>query len=536
MQHQPTSSDILEQLNQLYLSGQWDTVIQSIKAAYNQLSNYPNTHYLLGASYFQKQQSHDAIPHFENALKLNVQDVKSWYGLGVAQKFSHDLHGAIQSLNNVMKLDPSHLDARAQLAICLRDTNRPQLALQLFQSIEQEKPDYPNIETELAIVLAAMGEEDAAATYYEKALTKNPNDTTAIFHIAHRKKHDEDSAFTKHMKALRDEAEERDNHDKEQVSLNYAWAYQLEKHNKHAEAFEYYAKANYSQSFLYPSIIEEDTQFTNDILKHFTPELMQHHQSSGFTSNLPVFIVGMPRSGTSLTEQILACHPDMTGAGELELLRKIVTVELPKINNATFPEELSNIQSKHLTLLGQQLVTALQTFGPTKHIIDKMPHNFYLIGMIKLLIPNAIIIHCMRDPMDTCWSIWRQAFLSRHTYKYDFNHLAQAYKNYQLLMTKWHELFPGWILDSAYEDLVTDPKQTIETLLNHCGLEWHEDCLNFHEQKRNVFTASTQQVRQPLYHKALHSWEPVADKLQPLLQALQEQDAIPERYKAKYST
>jgi Sulfotransferase family len=253
----------------------------------------------------------------------------------------------------------------------------------------------------------------------------------------------------------------------------------------------------------------------------FTPKLMQSLQGEGDPSSVPIFIVGMPRSGTTLIEQILASHPHVFGAGELPNL-SLSVADLRPAMGCAFPDAMERMSGDDLRQLGSRYVSDIVRLAPNAaHITNKMPANFLFAGLIHLTLPNARIIHAVRDPLDTCVSCFSKLFASGQPQTYDLEELGRYYWRYQALMKHWHRVLPpGRILDVRYEDVVADLEGQARRIVSHCGLEWDPNCLAFHETTRPVRTASATQVRRPLYRSAVgraQSYEPF---LRPLTRQL----------------
>lgn len=237
-------------------------------------------------------------------------------------------------------------------------------------------------------------------------------------------------------------------------------------------------------------------------------------------SELPIFIVGMPRSGTTLTEQILSCHPNIEGAGELPEIQNI-TIALGAEHHAIgYPDCLQITSSATLTAYADRYIQRLrQVSADALRIVDKMPSNFLHLGLIQQLFPRAHIIHCVRDPIDTCLSCYFQAFRG-HGYTNNLRQLGMFYRQYERLMTHWRSVLRLPILEVRYEDLVANTEDVSKKIIEFCGLPWDDSCLLFHENKRTVMTASYQQVRRPIYKSSVKRWRHYENHLQPLLQEL----------------
>jgi hypothetical protein len=310
------------------------------------------------------------------------------------------------------------------------------------------------------------------------------------------------------------------------IGLNFALGKIFDDHNNYPQAFKYYAAANAlkNESFNYSA--EADAARFSELIKVFNADFIQQQQHLGGGSDLPVFIVGMPRSATTLTEQIISSHPQVQAAGEVVFWGK-APVAMPLRLNTTTPypqcvaEMLPQQASDIAAMYESTLLKIVGTNNQLKHITDKMPHNFVHLGLIALLFPNAKIIHTKRDPIDTCLSIFFQNFNESHTYACSLENLGHHYRQYQRIMQHWHTVLPGRIMDINYADTVADPEYWSRKLIAHIGLEWDDACLSPHKLERSVKTASIWQVRQPIYKSSVERWRNYEEFLAPLKQTLE---------------
>jgi hypothetical protein len=258
------------------------------------------------------------------------------------------------------------------------------------------------------------------------------------------------------------------------------------------------------------------------IARACTPQLLAARRGAGHMGEAPVFVVGMLRSGSSLVEQILASHPQVHGAGECEAFgRAIAELRLPQEQQP--PEAMAELPAEALRRLGESCEARLRHRAPQAlRVVDKTLVNFTRLGLIHLALPQAKIIHTVRDPVDTCLSCFSHLFDGDHPYAYDLAELGRYWRAYEALMAHWRALLPpGVLLDLRYEDLVDDLEGQARRLVQHCGLQWHPACLDFHTTQRSVRTASLAQVREPIFRSSLHKGRAYGSLLQPLLEALQ---------------
>jgi hypothetical protein len=252
------------------------------------------------------------------------------------------------------------------------------------------------------------------------------------------------------------------------------------------------------------------------IAEVFTPELIGQFAGVGAPADLPVFVLGMPRSGTTLIEQILSSHPQVTGAGELSALRQTVAVA------GTYPDLMNTFTRDDARRLGETYLARTRALaGNSARLIDKMPVNFLYAGLIPLILPGARIVHCRRDPVDTCLSCYSKLFTGEQAFAYNQTELGEFYRSYESLMAHWRAVLPAdRFIEVDYEDVVDDFGTEARRLVAFADLPWDDACLNFHENRRVVRTARVNQVRQPIYRTSKGRWRQYAEHLGPLLASL----------------
>ena len=260
----------------------------------------------------------------------------------------------------------------------------------------------------------------------------------------------------------------------------------------------------------------------------FSRELIAKKSGCGDPSTLPIFVIGMPRSGTTLIEQIIASHPQVHGAGELQTLNDIIlTVRGANGDTTPYPQFIPALDDSALRQIAVRYVAELRALAVkngqinSAFVTDKMPSNYFFVGLIHLALPNTKIVHTVRDPIDTCVSCFSKLFSGEQTYTYDLGELGRYYRRYEQLMGHWHRVLPtNRILDVCYEDVVADLEAQARRVIAYCGLPWHDGCLSFHKTDRPIRTASATQVRQPIYKNAVGRWRVYEEHLGPLLTAL----------------
>jgi len=369
------------------------------------------------------------------------------------------------------------------------------------------KPNFADAYNNLGATLQYLGRLTDARRAVEQALKLAPRNPTYFHNLSNVRHFGSGDPYLATMEELAKNIASLPV--KQQIELRFALAKAYEDAGQRDESFQQLLAGN----TLKRRQIAYDETATLALFERiravFTPELMRTFQGVGEPSSKPLFIVGMPRSGTTLIEQILASHPQVFGAGELSNLEEAAAGVCSTGGHLyPFPEAMLHISGEHLQRLGARYVSEITRLCPNAtHVTDKMPANFLFAGLIHLALPNARIIHAVRDPVDTCMSCFSKLFASGQYHTYDLEELGRYYRHYQALMEHWHRVVPsGRILDVRYEDVVADLEGQARRIIFHCGLEWDQRCLAFHETERPVHTASAVQVRQPIYSSSIGRW------------------------------
>jgi tetratricopeptide (TPR) repeat protein len=310
----------------------------------------------------------------------------------------------------------------------------------------------------------------------------------------------------------------------DRIELHFALAKAHEDLGRYEEAFTQWLDGNALKRRQITYNEAETLGGLDRVQAVFTSELIRSWQNVGHPSKVPVFIVGMARSGSTLVEQILASHPQVFGGGELKYFDAAMEGTRTKLGgSATFPELVSDMTDDDFRDLGARYLAEIERLAPDSiRITDKMPTNFIFAGLIHLALPNAPIIHTVRDPVDTCLSAFSKLFTEGQPHTYDLAELGRFYRHYQALMAHWRRVLPpDRILDVRYEDVVADLEGQARRIIAHCGLDWDPRCLAFHQTERPVRTASAAQVRQPIYNSAVGRWRVYEEALRPLLAVLE---------------
>jgi hypothetical protein len=308
-----------------------------------------------------------------------------------------------------------------------------------------------------------------------------------------------------------------------QIAAHFAMGKALGDLGQYHDAFRHLLKGNALKRRTIDYDEPQRLAMFENIRTKFSQDFMKAGSGGGDTSWSPIFIVGMPRSGTTLLEQVLASHSKVFGAGELETFKEAIAecVTSHGISPA-YPDLAAALSRDQIRELGEIYTTRVRALAPeAERIVDKMPLNFAFVGLIHLALPNARFINMRRDPLDTCVSCFSLLFSGSQPFAYDLAELGRYYRGYEAVMEHWHKVLPpGAMIDVQYEDLVDDLEGAARRILRHCDLDWEDACRDFHDTKRAVRTASLMQVREPVYRRSIGTWRRYAEFLEPLGQAL----------------
>lgn len=440
-----------------------------------------------------------------DGIRVKPDWADGYNNLGVVYIRAGNAEKGLACFRKAVEIRPDYVDALNNLGSALKDGGRVDAAIPFYEQAVRLRPDYAGAWSNLGNTYRAMGQMDRAETAFRKALELDPANAAVHRDLANTVDH-----TTRDKDILEMEHRFKDPGAKpfQRLHLGFGLAKAFADLDDPETAFFYLSRANRIMRESYTYEIQEEARFFKAIKQVFSPEFFRRHPGSGIADPAPVFILGMPRSGTSLVEQILASHSRVHGAGELEYIKRIAENGFVLAQDRRFPESVPDIPLERLRQAGQEYLEAVKGRDPEKAFItDKMPGNFRFIGLIRLLLPRARIIHCTRDPRAVCLSIFRQLFRGDHAYAYDLTELGTYYNLYADLMAHWHRVLPGIILDIRYEDLVREPEAGIRKLLTFFGLDWEDACLAFHRTRRSVATASANQVRRPIYRDSVDAWK-----------------------------
>ena len=500
--------------------------IESLQKALKINPNYAESICNMGGIHLAQEENDAALANFRRALELRPDYLEAQMGLAKTLQAMELLPEAEVAAQQSLQIDDNSPKAHALMGSIYTETERPAEAEAEYNRALQANPDSEEGLLGLGHLCVENGDLERAESLFKRALELKPDNVAAHVHmIQARKVTKKDPHFAR---LLEEEKNAEQHSDNRKMSLHFALGKCYDDTREYNKAFPHFlegCKMKRGKLAYDPEAAARQFIELQDI---FSKDYIDSRRGAGDTSTLPIFVLGMPRSGTTLTEQIIASHPDVYGAGELpDLLRIAHRKTDPAVT--TFPENLRYLNAETLTAWGKEYITGLKKRAPeSRHITDKMPANFFAVPLIHLALPGAKIIHVNRNPVDTCVSCFTRLFNRKQEHTYDLTELGRYYRDYAQMMAYWRTVLPAdAFYDVQYENIVADQEGEARKLLDYCGLEWDAACLDFHKTKRQVRTASVTQVRQPIYNTSVERWRKYEQFLGPLLEQLG--DLVPNR-------
>lgn len=492
---------------QLHLDGKIDEAIALYRDVLKKNPDNVNAmQYLAGAFWQDKKRPDDAEALLRRATQIAPDFARAWTTLGALLMDTNKFVEAIDAYDKATKLEPRNPDAWAGLGNANGRAMYPEKAIEAFEKSLALNDSRPSVLGAYAWELKTVGNQDAAVEAYRKAVNKRPSFGPAYWSMANLKifKFEEEE-----IAAMLEQVERNDLTVVDDVHFRFALGKAMEDKKDYDQAWNFYHTGNQRQR---ATVDHDPVQFERRIAavkSVIDTKLLSERAGIGFEAARPIFIVGLPRSGSTLVEQILASHSQVEGTSELPLLGRIVeSIGRYRTDGVDYPEAVPEMRDKDLRGYGKQYIDESQRYRATDKPLftDKLPNNFPMIGFAHLILPNAIFINARRHPFDTCLGAYKQLFGEGQNFTYDMLDLAHYYQQYDAMMKHWHKTLPGRVLDVHYEETVTDLEAQVRRILDHCGLPFEDGCLRYHETDRAVKTASSEQVRQPIYASALGKW------------------------------
>ncbi len=497
----------------------YESAVKDFNQAASLKPDYAEAYYNLGVTFREMGNSDSAIIAYQKALNCNNHYANAHNNLGQIFLVKGEFDSAVDHLEWAVALNPEFSEAHNNLGSTYLELNKNDDAIKSYKKALEFNPNYAIASNNLGISYQRVGKVDLAIENFENAIALSPGYATAHHNLSGVKTYKPKDLQVIQMKSL---LSSKQLSKQDRIFLSFALAKANEDLGNHKEFFRLLDEGNRLRKNNSDYSINKSENHNKITKQFFTQKSINKQNKISYdnTSIRPIFIVGMPRSGTSLVEQIISNHNEVFGAGELNNLTSLI---IPIIQERLVNKKY-NLSSDEFSSIRQNYLDSLSKINSTEKIItDKWPLNFRNIGFIFSALPEARVVHVKRDARATCFSIYKHYFSGQgNGWAYNFDDLAKFYGLYVDLMSYWQKLYPGQIYDLSYEELTNNQEKETRKLLDYCDLDWDQNCLNFHENKRDVKTASSLQVRKKMYQGSSEAWKNYEDYLKPLVKSIRE--------------
>ena len=499
-------------INNLFLSGKFDIIIEKSKKIIKKNPTQIPFYNFLALSYREKGEIYLAEEILLNALKINPNSQSILINLGSTYRVLIEFDKSEKFLKKALSINPNNINAIVNYANLKRDTNNYDESIQLYEKAYNMNNKIPTIIINLAGAYQIIGKFDLSQKYLEILLKEDQSNALAHKILSTIKKYEKSDPHQEQMISV---LEKKDLKELDKATLMFAISKSYEDQKNYKSSFKFFKKANDIQKKIHKNYsIKKDIELFEKI-KNIFKKVNFTKYTQHYNNKKLIFIVGLPRSGTTLSHQILAAHSKVYGAGEMEILDRFMQKSMNNQNFTSFFKTHSINNDEKIKSIVNNYFSKISYIKTSKNIIlDKNPLNFQWLGFIKILFPNAKIIHCSRNLKDTALSIYKNVFdINSIVWSNCQDDLVQYISIYLNLMKFWEKKIPNFIYNLNYEKLINNPKDQIEKLLNFCELNWEEDCLNYNKKATAIRTVSAAQARKPIYKTSLNSYEKYYDYL-----------------------
>ena len=514
IEQDPNNSNLLTNCGKVYLyKGNFEKAISFLEKSLKINDKNEDTVIFLARALFNSGKQKQSFKLLELAINANLNNPVYYFEISGNFFKIKEYNLAIKFYSKVIELEPTFDDVYLNIAICFQQMSNYEKAKNYLLKELKQNPDNYLVYYNLGNIFREMGDFEKAHQNYLTAIKLNPGHSESYRGVTIMKKIDLDDTFVINLQKIKKE-HEKNNDEQSLLSASYALSKIYEDNKKYKESFELFSLGN-SLRRKQVSYSTENTKKQFKMIKElFSKNFILNMQGLNTLGKKAIFILGMPRSGTTLAEQVISRHPDVSSGGELTFLQSIIKKKFPKADYNLFSKDVENNLKDLSVKIGNEYITALDTIDNRLRVTDKLPFNFIFIGFIKTCLPKAKIIHCIRNPKDICISILKNYFpLDDVGFAHNEKEIVEYYSEYKNLMSYWKGIFGNAIYDLQYEKLVTDSENEIKKLIDYLGLDWSEECLNQKSNKNIIKTISTVQARQPIYKSSVNLWENYANFL-----------------------
>ena len=481
--------------------------------------NFQAVYNLLGLCLQSQKKFLEAIKYYKIAIQNNPNFFVAINNLGLTYHNMYDLKNAQHYYERAIEINPKFTHPISNLGNIKKELNNYEEAIKCYKLALSIDNKLYIVLHNLGMAYQALGKFEESKKYFESVLKNNPKFTRADRSLSMSLKYDINNP---HLKSMENKIKDQSLNNFQKIELYFGLGKAYEDIKNYKKSFENYKLGNKIKRDTIKYQINDDVKLFENIKNSFSNINFQNLENVGNKSNKMIFILGMPRSGTTLVEQIIANHKNVYGAGELRDLTQIIKENFLVNDKIKFPEKFNIKDQNFFSNMGTKYLENLDRYNTNKnYITDKAPLNFKWIGLIKLILPKSKIIHCTRDPKDICLSLFKNFFEGELNFSYSLEEAGKYYKLYQNLMEFWKQLLPDFIYDISYEKLVENQEFESRKLLDFCNLDWDKNCLTFYRNKRGIVTASFAQARKPIYKNSVNSWQNYKNELLPMFKILE---------------
>ena len=481
--------------------------------------NFQAVYNLLGLCLQSQKKFLEAIKYYKIAIQNNPNFFVAINNLGLTYHNMYDLKNAQHYYERAIEINPKFTHPISNLGNIKKELNNYEEAIKCYKLALSIDNKLYIVLHNLGMAYQALGKFEESKKYFESVLKINPKFTRADRSLSMSLKYDINNP---HLKRMENKIKDQSLNNFQKIELYFGLGKAYEDIKNYKKSFENYKLGNKIKRDAIKYQINDDVKLFENIKNSFSNINFQNLENVGNKSNKMIFILGMPRSGTTMVEQIIANHKNVYGAGELRDLTQIIKENFLVNDKIKFPEKFNIKDQNFFSNMGTKYLENLDRYNTNKnYITDKAPLNFKWIGLIKLILPKSKIIHCTRDPKDTCLSLFKNFFEGELNFSYNLEEAGKYYKLYQNLMEFWKQLLPDFIYDISYEKLVENQEFESRKLLDFCNLDWDKNCLTFYKNKRGIVTASFAQARKPIYKNSVNSWQNYKNELLPMFKILE---------------